>query len=178
MNVTRVTSIPESIRQIALDRLARYSEADGSGCIIWKPPADKSGYGRFRFRIDGRRRMTGAHRAAYLLFVGDIPDNLVIDHLCRNTLCVNPDHLEAVTAQVNTIRGAIVDRTLRTGRFGRKSASTCGRGHNLTGDNLHLYVNKDGYVVRVCITCRRNYSHAARARKRASRKLGAPVVSE
>ena len=36
---------------------------------------------------------------------GSIGDGLVIDHLCRNPRCVNPDHLEPVTTAVNTLRG-------------------------------------------------------------------------
>lgn len=44
-----------------------------------------------------------AHRAAYIMLRGE-PGELVIDHLCRNKLCVNPQHLEAVTDQVNILR--------------------------------------------------------------------------
>ena len=54
---------------------------------------DRHGYGKFRTVLDGTRRTTGAHRAAFLAFKGDIEGDLVIDHLCRNRSCVNPDHL-------------------------------------------------------------------------------------
>jgi hypothetical protein len=46
-----------------------------------------------------------AHRFAYELLVGPIPEGLVIDHLCRNRRCVNPAHLEPVTAEENWRRG-------------------------------------------------------------------------
>lgn len=45
-----------------------------------------------------------AHRVAYFWLVGPVSDDLVIDHLCRNRRCVNPDHLEAVTQSVNVKR--------------------------------------------------------------------------
>lgn len=59
------------------------------------------GYGKFR--IGGKQVL--AHRAMYEQEVGPIPDGLVIDHLCRVTICMNPAHLEAVTPAVNTQRG-------------------------------------------------------------------------
>jgi hypothetical protein len=47
-----------------------------------------------------------AHRVAYRLTVGEIPDGLTVDHLCRNRMCVNPDHMELVTLAENGRRGA------------------------------------------------------------------------
>jgi hypothetical protein len=48
--------------------------------------------------------MVGAHRASYEMFVGPIPDGLEIDHLCFTLSCVKPEHLEAVTHEVNVQR--------------------------------------------------------------------------
>ena len=45
------------------------------------------------------------HRVSYEHYVGEIPEGLDIDHLCRNTACFRPDHLEAVTRSVNLLRG-------------------------------------------------------------------------
>ncbi|MFF4531456.1 HNH endonuclease signature motif containing protein [Streptomyces sp. NPDC001407] len=56
--------------------------------------------------------MTYAHRTAYSLMVGEVPDGLQIDHLCRNALCVNPAHLEPVTPSEN-IRRAVAARKER-----------------------------------------------------------------
>lgn len=69
-------------------------------CWLWKAWVEKNGYGRFW--LDGRQH--GAHRIAYELFKGPIPDGLEIDHLCRVKHCVNPEHLEPVTTAENIRR--------------------------------------------------------------------------
>ena len=46
-----------------------------------------------------------AHRVAWELIRGPIPEGLVLDHLCRTSACVNPDHLEPVPQAINMIRG-------------------------------------------------------------------------
>jgi hypothetical protein len=78
-----------------------WGKVDASG-DCWEWQAQRSnGYGRVR--RDGRWVM--AHRLAYELLVGPIPDGLCIDHLCRNRGCVNPTHMEAVPDRVNILRG-------------------------------------------------------------------------
>lgn len=54
------------------------------------------------FKVGGRN--VRAHRYAYGLLVGPIPDGLTLDHLCRNTACVNPIHLEPVSGLENIRR--------------------------------------------------------------------------
>lgn len=72
---------------------------------------DPRGYGVLRVPSkDGAWKSKWAHRVFYEVFVGKIPDGLVIDHVCRNTWCVNPKHLEAVTQSVNLMRGDIGKR--------------------------------------------------------------------
>lgn len=73
-----------------------------TGCWEWQLGMGKDGYGKTQ--VQGRT--TGAHRVYYERHKGAIPDGWQIDHLCRNPPCVNPDHLEAVTASTNQRRGS------------------------------------------------------------------------
>ena len=123
--------------------LRRFEEKiDRSGdCWIWTGTALQSGYGVIH--RDGKRLY--AHRVSYETYVGPIPEGLVIDHLCRNPPCVNPDHLEAVRQGTNTKRG--------TGPTAVNAAKThCIRNHPLSGANLYV-IQAPGY--RQCKTCHR-----------------------
>lgn len=70
-----------------------------------------NGYGRFR----GER----AHRYAYRLHKGPVPEGMMIRHLCGNKLCVNPAHLEPGTMADNAADGIRLGETLRGSRNGR-----------------------------------------------------------
>ena len=75
-----------------------------TGCWEWQGSTDGRGYGCVG--MDGRK--VSVHRLTYTWFVGPIPDGLEIDHLCRNILCCNPDHLEAVTMAENMRRRRLI----------------------------------------------------------------------
>lgn len=117
----------------------------GASCIDYPGALTSHGYGRVRHGS----RMRSAHRVAYELHVGPIPDGLEIDHLCRNRACVNPLHLEPVTHLEN------VRRTPRPPK------ERCTRGHVLGGPNL-LTWGQDGK--RTCRTCRNTLRAQARLR--------------
>lgn len=87
-------------------------------CWPWLA-ATSQGYGIFHVRVG--EPLARAHRFSYGLLVGAIPDGLVLDHLCRNRACVNPEHLEPVTYRVNNLRAAAVrESTPKTPRQRRQ----------------------------------------------------------
>lgn len=102
----------------------------GPGCWNWKGSTFQTGYGSFRV---SPTQNNGAHRVAYVLSGRTIPQNYQIDHLCGNRLCVNPDHLEAVTAAENGLR-AIERRNI----LAQTEVTQCRKGHQLLPDNVRL----------------------------------------
>lgn len=125
--------------------------APANECWEWLASRDRHGYGKFK---PVSRTWTLAHRASYRLHVGPIPDGLVLDHLCRNTSCVNPGHLEAVT-QVENMRRGVFPNSLKT---------ECPQGHPYNEENTAVRGGR-----RFCLACRRA-KHAARDRSRAGRQ--------
>lgn len=79
---------------------------DDNGCWIWQPPGASHGYGQImrRAAVGAKQQSLLAHRVSYEAFVGPIPEGLQIDHLCFVPKCVNPEHLEPVTAVENIRR--------------------------------------------------------------------------
>lgn len=77
----------------------KYEVDPATGCWNWTDNA-RSGYG---FLLVDRRKVM-AHRFSYELHIGAIPEGMQLDHLCRNKLCVNPEHLEPVTQHENILR--------------------------------------------------------------------------
>jgi hypothetical protein len=110
-------------RQEPIDRfMAKVEKTDS--CWNWLAQLNEGGYGRFSYRL----KMVAAHRWIFEHVNGPIPDGLQVDHLCRNRRCVNPAHMEAVTGQVNTLRGET--------RAARNAAKThCPQGHHLEDVN-------------------------------------------
>lgn len=97
-------------------------------CWVWTASTFSNGYGQFK--LDGKNLL--AHRVSYSTFVAPLQKGMVIDHLCRNRICVRPEHLEQVTSHENVVvRGETV-----TAKNNRKE--NCLRGHPLSGDNLHI----------------------------------------
>jgi len=91
-----------------------------------------------------------AHRVVYECVKGPIPHGLTLDHLCRNTLCVNPDHLEPVTMRENILRG--------TGPSAQNAKKDhCKHGHEFTDANTHRRGPGRRVGKRECRECRRAY---------------------
>lgn len=151
-----IGSRPKGPPRIPLhDRFWQYAKADGSGCWIWHGGCGRAGYGLVRAdQTVGEQGTRPAHRMAYELVKGPIPEGLQIDHLCRNPPCVNPDHLEVVTPRENTLRGE--------GPAAVNARKThCIRGHPFDGANTYIQPTSGA---RRCRACRRAWrpQHAKR----------------
>jgi hypothetical protein len=131
--VTRDAALLERIRERSVDQDTGYATA----CWISDRTAHDHGY--TRLRVNGKVVYT--HRAAWSAVNGPIPDGLVIDHLCGQPPCCNPDHLDAVTQRENLSRGG-----------GNTNAPKCRRGHPFTPENTRERKDRPG---RYCRTCQR-----------------------
>jgi hypothetical protein len=121
------------------------------GCWLWTGNTLKGGYGYFWFT--GKNVL--AHRFAYELLVGPIPDGLELDHIknngCTNRNCVKaiadefgPAHLEPVTRLENQRRG-------NTFTARNSSRTECPKGHSYEGENLYIHPSSGRRGCRICI---------------------------
>lgn len=138
-----------------------WKHVDRSGgdnaCWPWTSWMNSKGYGKFK--LCGWH--SSAHRIAYAVTHGEIPEGYDIDHICNNRACCNPSHLQAISHRENVLRS---ENTIA----GRQSRQThCKRGHPLSGDNLLMEGNK-----RFCRECKRLARPDELARRK-QRRMGA-----
>ena len=94
------------------------------------------------------------HRLIYKTFVGELPDELTIDHVCFNPPCVNPAHLRPMTRSENAKR----QRTA----FRSRTSTHCAHGHAWTPENTAVNKRSGG---RICRACARAATRRYQARK-------------
>lgn len=121
-----------------------------TGCWLWLHRLDYKGHGRFKIAPIGFQ----AHRIAWTIYRGPIPDGMVIDHVCRVRCCVNPDHLRVVTPRQNSLENNIGPSAINA----RKTR--CKYGHPFDAANTQIIGGRkrlDGTKapVRICRTCNR-----------------------
>lgn len=125
---------------------SKVDKTAGEGCWLWTAAKTPNGYGKVQWKGVTR----GAHRVAYLLLVGTIPDGLHLDHVCRVRHCVNPAHLEPVTCRENMMRSPAAPSTLNANK------THCPKGHPYDEANT-LYQSRGKRACRSCLReqCRR-----------------------
>lgn len=94
------------------------------GCWEWTGKTKRNGY-------PAAKRGFDLHRQVYELYVGPIPEGLVIDHLCRNRLCLNANHLKPVAKAQNEVHKYAANH----GQMGRKSLRIARELHRMVGEN-------------------------------------------
>jgi hypothetical protein len=118
---------------------------DDNGCWLMRPA--QYGYAVVQVYTNGKQKLVRAHRYSYQVFVGSIPEGLVICHTCDVKNCVNPEHLVAGTQKEN------IQDALNKGIFGA-CKTHCKRGHELSENNLYYMFQKGrNTTVRQCKTC-------------------------
>jgi hypothetical protein len=135
-------SHPRRLRNLKI-RILNKIKTNTDGCWVWIGARFKKttgDYGQIRMGTRNNSKVMKAHRVSYECFNGEIPTGLELDHLCKNTLCVNPIHLEPTTHIENCRR--------------RKDHGLpyCKHGHKYTKETT--YINPRG--VRECRVCKRN----------------------
>ena len=114
---------PQSL-DLILDRV----KVDKNGCWLGQGFLNSAGYGRAKWY--GRNWLL--HRLVYELMEGPIPKGLTLDHLCRVRSCINPGHVEPVSAGVNTLRGETIPAA-------HAAKTHCHRGHEFTPENTYRF---------------------------------------
>lgn len=154
---------PEQLKKV-IDRI----QPQANGCWWYPSVVNQRGYAATRI---GWPVTKGAsiHRLSWIYYKGDIPEGMVIDHLCHdvNTCeggttcehrrCVNPDHLQLVTAPVNNAK------TVRVLKF----RTHCKNGHELK-DNTYKYATRQG-VRFACHTCKKEQTRTNQRKYRAQK---------
>lgn len=151
-----------------IDTFVRKTRRMPNGCIEWLGYLDADGYGRYYANYPNT---VYVHRIAFERTKGSIPEGMQVDHICFNRKCLNPDHLQLLTASENARRispeGRLAWRLAQERR--RQDVTHCQRGHEFSADNTKV----DRRGQRSCKTCARRAEQKRQARRDAAALRGA-----
>jgi hypothetical protein len=139
----RLADYSEDIRTSLAEYFVTRYEVQQDDCWRWTGAISRGGYGQ----AHACGIQVAAHRLAYELFVGPISGGLVLDHLCRQRWCCNPEHVEPVTQAENIRRGL-------TGHI-NATKTHCPYGHPYTADNTYVIPATGARACRTCAARRR-----------------------
>lgn len=122
--------------------LSNVSVDKESGCWNWNKSKNQKGYGHIKVKEKGLK----PHRIVFAEFNGEIKEGYVIDHICKNRACCNPDHLRQVTLKENTLENSNSLQAINAKK------THCIRGHAFSVENTYINNSKEG-IKRQCIRC-------------------------
>ncbi len=140
----------KNLTETEADRFQGKFKVSGN-CWLWTGPLDRDGYGTFYFRGASRR----AHRVAWYSVHGEVPNDFVVNHTCRNRSCVNPQHLQCISASENALKDSASIPYINSQK------THCRNGHPF--DKAITWRGKTQRICSICDRARR--SEAARVRR-------------
>lgn len=137
-NPNRPRAYRKKMKKSVLDRLMEKVVLNGK-CWNWTGKKDDFGYGKLSIRD----KTFQAHRVAYTILEGDIPEGMILDHQCNNPACVNPGHHKPMTQRDNLLRANTFQAT-------NAAKTHCVNGHPFSATTVYI-TKRGGRQCRICV---------------------------
>lgn len=147
-------AVPRWLRRLNVKNFeSRIKFGERDACWPWIGARLPKGYGTYCFSAGSSPAL--AHRISFSLYVGPIPEAFEIDHLCNNTWCVNPSHLNATSPYDNNMRSKSVSAV-------NSKKTHCKHGHVFDSENTYIRKERSGRRGRTCRRCQANHQKSRR----------------